>query len=90
MPLAFNATFSNCFLTVFFNGTIPREEMSDLYTAVENAFVFARLTDNYGKLYSIIPSIAKWFPNMSDYKPTRDASIDLYNFFKVGVHFQCF
>lgn len=59
--------------------------MSALYTAVENAFVFAKRTDNYGKLYSMIPSVAKWFPNWSDYKPTRDASIDLYNFFKVSL-----
>lgn len=57
--------------------------MGDLYTAIENAFVFGQLTDNYGKLYSIIPGIAKLFPKWSDYKATRDASIDLYEFFKV-------
>lgn len=54
-----------------------------IHRAVENAFIFTRKTDNYGKLYSVIPNLAKWFPQMSDYNAGREAAIELYKFFKV-------
>lgn len=52
---------------------------------MENAFVFQRKTDNYGKLFSVIPSIAKFFPTMSDYKHVRVASKGLYGFYAVII-----
>lgn len=50
--------------------------------ASEHAFEFQRKTDDYGKMYSLIPSIAKWFPETSDYNAARNASIGLYTIFK--------
>lgn len=55
--------------------------------AVENAFIFQRKTDNYGKLYSLIPEFAKYFPKWSDYEAGRDSSIELYTFFSVNICF---
>lgn len=51
--------------------------------AVEDAFTFQRKSDNYGKLFSVLPTVAKLFPEMSDYKPVRDASKRLYKFYAV-------
>lgn len=52
--------------------------------AVEHGFVFQRKTDNYGKLYSLIENFAKYFPEWSEYRVSRDASIGLYKFFSVN------
>lgn len=44
---------------------------------------FQRKTDEWGKLFSIVPSVAKLFPEKSNYQPARDLSLYLYTFFKV-------
>lgn len=49
----------------------------------EKAMQFQRKTDEWGKMFSIVPSVAKLFPEKSDYQPARDLSIYLYTFFKV-------
>ncbi|XP_031627920.1 probable cytochrome P450 304a1 [Contarinia nasturtii] len=81
LPMAFGPTFGNCFITCLLNEPIAREDMADLYTAVDNAFIFQRKTDNYGRLYSLIEEVAKYFPVMSDYTVARDASVELYTYF---------
>lgn len=53
------------------------------HSAVEDAFTFQRKSDNYGKLFSVVPAVAKLFPEWSDYKPVRDASKRLYEFYAV-------
>lgn len=56
-----------------------------LQRAVENSFIFQRVTDDYGKLYSIIPNVSKMFPEWSGYKAGRESSVVLYNIFKVII-----
>ncbi|XP_055296744.1 probable cytochrome P450 304a1 [Sitodiplosis mosellana] len=81
LPYAFGPAFGNCFITCLLNEPMPREYMAKICTAVENGFIFQRKTDNYGKLYSLIPNFAKYFPGFSDYQVVREASIELYTFF---------
>ncbi|XP_031627919.1 probable cytochrome P450 304a1 [Contarinia nasturtii] len=89
MPYAISPVFGNCFIaTLLNNETIPRESMDGLYRAMENAFIFQRKSDIYGKLYSIIPSFAKYFPGWSDYKIGRKCSMDLYNYFEQIINEQ--
>lgn len=51
--------------------------------AVDNAFLFQREMDDYGKLFSIIESVAKWFPELSGYRAGRESSVELYDVYKV-------
>lgn len=45
-----------------------------------NAFTFQRKGCGYGKLFSIMESIGKYFPTQSDYKPLDKANKSLYEF----------
>lgn len=62
---------------------IIQSRISHQYRAVDNSFIFQREMDDYGKLFSIIESFAKWFPELSGYKAGRDSSMELYNIYKV-------
>lgn len=53
------------------------------YRAAERALLFQRKSDNYGKLFSLIPLLTKIFPNKSDYKQAREASLQIHSYFKV-------
>lgn len=44
---------------------------------------FQRHGETFGRMFSLIPSLATLFPEQSAYKGSRDSSMDLYNFFKV-------
>lgn len=52
---------------------------------MDSSFKFQRVADNYGKLYSIQPIVAKIFPEWSGYKDGRESSLILYNVFKVNL-----
>lgn len=39
--------------------------------------------DDFGKLFSIIESVAKWFPEKSGFKAGRESSTELYDVYKV-------
>lgn len=54
------------------------------YRAAENSFVFLRKSDGYGKLFSIVPYISEWFPELSGYNACRESSLALYEFSKVA------
>lgn len=53
------------------------------FRAVDSAFRFQRGSDDYGKLFSIIPEFGKLFPKWSGYKECRDSAVALYDVFKV-------
>lgn len=46
------------------------------------AMDFQRTTDAFGKIYSLNPAFAKWFPNRSGFAETRKVSNKLYDYFK--------
>lgn len=81
--IAFGPTVGNCFVACLLNTPIARENMADICKAVDNAFIFQREMDDYGKLFSIIEGVAKWFPELSGFKAGRDTSVELYNIYKV-------
>lgn len=56
--------------------------MFEIRRAVELALQFQRKTDEYGKLYSAIPAVAKLFPEKSDFNAGRRVSIRLFEIFK--------
>lgn len=56
--------------------------------AVELALQFQRKTDEYGKLYSVIPVVAKLFPEKSDFNAGRRVSIRLFEIFKKMIDAQ--
>lgn len=49
------------------------------------ALKFQRTTDLYGKMYSILPSLTKWFPKQSGFEEARFASTKLYAYFKKRI-----
>lgn len=57
--------------------------MKTTYRAAKNAFIFQRSIDGFGKMYSIIPSLSKYFAVQSDFKPGRESSLILFDIFKV-------
>lgn len=44
---------------------------------------FQRNGETFGRMFSQVPAIADLFPNQSAYKPSREASMDIYQYFKV-------
>lgn len=83
MPFAFGPMIGNCLLKCLLNESMARENMGDIFHAVENSFTFLRKSDGYGKLFSIVPFISKWFPQLSGYYACRKSSLALYEFSKV-------
>lgn len=81
MPFAFSPMIGNCFLKCLLNES--SQNMADIFHAVDNSFAFLRKSDGYGKLFSIVPHISEWFPEMSGYNACRKSSLALYNFSKV-------
>lgn len=57
--------------------------MDPMYKALECAFKFQRNTDNYGKLFSLLPFLTKLCPEACDYKIARESALNLRQFFKV-------
>lgn len=49
------------------------------------ALRFQRATDPYGKMYSLLPDLAKWFPKLSGFTEARLASEKLYAYFKKRI-----
>lgn len=52
---------------------------------------FQRNGETFGRMFSLMPSLASLFPNQSGFKYTREASMALYNYFKVitnNLHLQ--
>lgn len=39
--------------------------------------------DDYGKLFSIIENVAKWFPKLSGFTAGRESSVQLFDIYKV-------
>lgn len=58
------------------------DALLDNHRASELALQFQRKTDEYGKLYSAIPAVAKLFPEKSDFNAGRRASIRLFQIFQ--------
>lgn len=83
MPFAFSPVIGNCFLKCLLNESLARENMADLFDAVDNSFTFLRESDGYGKLFSIVPHISEWFPELSGYNACRESALALYKFSKV-------
>lgn len=54
----------------------------EIHRAADLALQFQRKTDEYGKLYSAIPAVAKLFPEKSDFNAGRRASTRLFEIFK--------
>lgn len=44
----------------------------------KNAIEFATKGDSYGRMFSLVPALAKFFPGISGYKVIRKASVELY------------
>lgn len=82
LPFAFSPVFVHSLHYVLFNDTIPRENCAELYKAIETAFNFQRYTDNYGKLFSMVPILTKLCPGACDYKILRESALFLREFIK--------
>lgn len=49
------------------------------------ALRFQRATDTYGKMYSVLPDLHKWFPKLSGFAEARHASEKLHAYFKKRI-----
>lgn len=86
MPHAFGGVFLNSLLPVIIREAVPRENMDNFYGAIESAINFQRSTDNYGKLFSLLPILTKICPETCDYKMARESAMNFRQFFKVIAH----
>lgn len=52
--------------------------------AADHGVAFQTNGDDYGRMFGLIPWIARWFPNQSGYKACREHAMGLYDFVQVS------
>ncbi|XP_037033214.1 probable cytochrome P450 304a1 [Bradysia coprophila] len=81
-PNVFFTLASNSFLKVLCNERVPRENHDELLRVIKHTDQCMKDADSYGKMFSLMPWIAKIFPNQSDYNKIKKATIAQYDFMK--------
>ncbi|XP_055317679.1 probable cytochrome P450 304a1, partial [Sitodiplosis mosellana] len=82
MPYIFMPTLGNFFAKTILNERFPREKMHLLHEAGKHGLLFARKSDDWGRMFSYNPWIPKLFPKFSEYDLLRDTSMKLYKSIK--------
>ncbi|CAO1422683.1 unnamed protein product [Diamesa tonsa] len=72
----------NSFLQVVSGERLMRSEQYKLFKAGIGSIAFQKYSNEYGKLFSIIPWIRHLFPITSSYEILRNSSMDMYNLMK--------
>lgn len=80
LPKALVGSLGNCFLQVLSNERIPRSEQAQLFKAGYGSLDFQVLSNEYGKLFSILPWIRFLFPKASSFEQIRNGSMEMCNF----------
>lgn len=84
-PDIFFATLSNAFLKILCGERLPRKDQDILFKTGEDGMIFQRFTDDYGKMFSIVPWIVNFFPNMSGYNQAKSGNKGVYDFIKTVI-----
>ncbi len=53
-----------------------------IYSAAKDTYQFATQADSYGRMFSLLPWIAKLFPNLSGYNTIKQATSAQFDFMK--------
>ncbi|CAO1420739.1 unnamed protein product [Diamesa serratosioi] len=72
------SSLGNSFLQVVSGERITRSEQHKLLNAGIGAIAFQKYSNEYGKLFGIMPWIRHVFPNISSFKQLRKVSMDMY------------
>lgn len=77
LPKGLIGCLGNCFLQILSGERLPRSEQSQLFKAGYGSMDFQVRSNEYGKLFSIIPWIRFLFPRLSSFEQIRDASMGM-------------
>lgn len=77
LPKALIGSLTNCFLQVIASDRLPRADQAKIFKAGYGAMTFQVMTNEYGKLFSLIPWIRFLFPEISSFRQVRDASMEM-------------
>ena len=82
MPKVLIGSLANCFLQVMSNERLQRAEQAELFEAGYGSMIFQKLSNEYGNLFSIIPWIRFFFPNLSSFNQLRNGSMAMCRLMK--------
>lgn len=85
LPKALIGSLGNCFLQVLSSERLSRSEQGQLIKAGLASMNFQVLSNEYGKLFSIVPWIRFLFPKLSSFRQLRDGSMEMYKLMKEVV-----
>lgn len=80
LPKALIGSLGNCFLQILVGERLPRADQGKIFKAGYAAMTFAKISNEYGKLFSFIPWIRFFFPRMSSFGQLRGASMELWEY----------
>lgn len=82
LPKALLGCLGNCFLQILASERFERIEQAELFEAGYGAMAFQTMSNEYGKMFSIIPWIRFLFPKLSSFQQVREASMAMCNLMK--------
>lgn len=77
LPKILIGSLGNCFLQVIANERLPRAEQGKLFKSGYGSMAFQIHSNEYGKLFSILPWIRFLFPKVSSFKQLREGSMEM-------------
>lgn len=85
LPKALIGCLGNCFLQVISNERFPRSEQAQLFKAGYGSIDFQVNTNEYGKLFSIVPWIRFFFPRISCFEQVRKGSMAMCDLMRLVI-----
>jgi Cytochrome P450 len=82
LPKALIGSLGNCFVQVLCNERFSRADQAQIFRAGYGSMEFQVYSNEYGKLFSLLPWIRFFFPEMSSFKQLRDGSMEMCNLMK--------
>lgn len=82
LPKALIGNLGNCFLQVLSGERIPRAEQASLFKAGYGSMDFQIYSNEYGKLFSLLPWIRFIFPRASSFEQLRSGSMAMCDLMK--------
>lgn len=82
LPKGLIGCLGNCFVQVLSGERFSRAEQAPLYKAGYGGFTFQVFSNEYGKLFGLIPWIRYLFPRASDFEQLRNASMAICDLIK--------
>lgn len=76
------AMFGNAFMKTLSGERLPRKDQGSIFKAADLGMIFQKNGDDYGRIFSIVPWMAKYFPNLSGFNQVKKGNEGVYEFIK--------